>query len=383
MRGGVAIIGASGFVGARLLEVAVLGGRTDIVPVVRAFRSVGRIANLGLSYRLGDAARAEALEAALAGCEAVVNLTSADPADILRTTQGVYTAAVAAGARLLVHLSSATVFGQVERPDLPDDAPPLLDHWMPYAREKGRAENWLRDRMAERRLAVVVLRPGLIWGPRSPWVLRPAAELVSGTAWLVGDGEGICNLMYVDNLVRSIDAVVAHGSPVPGFYNVADDETTTWREYYAALAAGLGVDMATVHKVPGYRYRAGVRGLVEELRNLPPYRWLTHRLSPETKAAIKLRLRRALERDRPERRAANASPVVARDLWHLQTTRHRLSTTRFRATFGHCNQHSFASGVAASLGWLRFAGFDHPDAVPGAPVPTAARTAALAASGER
>jgi nucleoside-diphosphate-sugar epimerase len=383
MRGGVAIIGAGGFVGARLLEMAVLGGRTDIVPVVRTFRSVGRIANLGLSYRLGDAARADTLERALAGCEAVVNLTSGDAADILRTTQGVYTAAVAAGARLLVHLSSATVFGQVLRPGLPDDAPPLLDHWMPYAREKGRAENWLRDRVADRRLAVVVLRPGLIWGPRSPWVLRPAAELVSGTAWLAGDGEGVCNLMYVDDLVRSIDAVVAHAAPVPGFYNVADDEMTTWREYYAALAAGLGVDMAMVHSVPGDSYRAGLRGLVEELKNLPPYRWLKERLSPETKAVIKLRLKRALDRDLPEHRAAAACPVVARDLWHLQTTRHSLPTMRFRATFGHHNQNCFASGLAASLAWLRFTGFEVRDAVPDAPVPTAARTAALAAGGER
>ena len=360
MRGGVAIIGASGFVGTRLLEMSVLGGRTDIVPVVRAFRSLGRIANLGLSYRFGDAARADALEKALAGCEAVVNLTSGDPADILHTTQSIYTAAVAAGARVLVHLSSATVFGQVERPDLPDDAPPLLEHWMPYAREKGRAENWLRDRMADRRLAVVVLRPGLIWGPRSPWVVRPAAELVGRTAWLAGHGEGICNLMYVDNLVRSIDAVVADASPVPGFYNVADDETTTWREYYAALAAGLEVDMATIHTVRGDSYRAGVRGLVDALKNRAAYRWLTARFSPETKAAIKLALRRALDRDRPQPAGARASPVVARDLWHLQTTRHALSTTRFRSTFGHCNHNSFASGLAASLGWLRFAGFARP-----------------------
>ena len=43
MSGGVAILGAGGFVGARVLEMAVLGGRTDIVPVVRAFRSVARV----------------------------------------------------------------------------------------------------------------------------------------------------------------------------------------------------------------------------------------------------------------------------------------------------------------------------------------------------
>ncbi len=369
MRGGVAIVGAGGFVGTRALEMAVLGGRTDIVPVVRAFRSVARVANLGMSHRLGDASRPDSLERALAGCEAVVNLTTGDPADILRTTQSIYAAAVAAGARLLVHLSSAAVYGQVERPDLSDDAPPQLDHWMPYAREKGRAENWLRERIAEGRIAIVVLRPGLIWGPRSPWVLGPAAELVRGAAYLVAGGQGICNLMYVDNLVRSIDAVVAHPTQVSGFYHVADDETTTWREYYGALASGLGVDPATVHTVPGDRYRVGVRGVVEELKTLPPYQWLKDRLSLETKAAIKLRLKLALERDRPAQQGTNASPVVTRDMWHLQTTRYRLPTTKFRATFGHRNLSSFASGLAASLAWLRFIGLDERDSM-AEPVPS-------------
>ena len=383
MRGGIAIVGAGGFVGARLLEMAVLGGRTDIVPVVRAFRSVGRAANLGLSFRLGDAASADSLERALAGCETVVNLTSGDPADILTTTQVVYTAAAAAGARLLVHLSSATVYGQVERPGLPDDAPPRLDHWMPYAREKGRAENWLRERMDRAGLAIVVLRPGLIWGPRSPWVLRPVTELASGTAYLVGDGEGVCNLMYVDNLVRSIDAVAAHDAPAPGFYHVADDEMTTWREYYAALAAALGVDMAAVHRVPGDCYRAGLRGLVDEIKSLPPYRWLKDRIPPEAKAAVKLRLKLALEHDRPAPPSASAGPVVARDMWYLQTTRYPLPITKFRATFGHRNLNSFASGLAASLAWLRFTGFDERDAVPEAPVPAAVGETALAAARER
>jgi nucleoside-diphosphate-sugar epimerase len=363
MRGRVAIVGAGGFVGARLLEMAVLGGRTDIVPVVRSFKSVARVAHLGMQHRVADASRQDSLAPALAGCEAVVNLTSGDPADILPTTQSIYSAAVAAGARLLVHLSSATVYGQVERPDLPEDAPPLADHWMPYAREKGRAETFLRSRMTEGRLAIVVLRPGLIWGPGSPWILRPVSELVSGTAYLAGDGAGICNLVYVDNLVRSIDAVVAHPAPAAGFYNVADDGTTTWRQYYSALAAGLGIDMATVHTVAGDHYRAGSGGFVEELKKLPPYRWLKASLAQDTKAAIKLRLRRMLDRGSPAAPRKPADPAVTRDMWHLQTTRYPLPAARFAAAFGHRNRTSLAAGVAASLAWVRFLGLDERDAV--------------------
>jgi nucleoside-diphosphate-sugar epimerase len=233
---------------------------------------------------------------------------------------------------------------------------------MLYARQKGLVENFLRERMSDGRLAIVVLRPGLVWGPGSPWLLDPARELVSGTAYLVGDGGGVCNLMYVDNLVRSIDAVVGHRPRVSGFFNVADDEPMTWRKYYGALAACLGVDMATVHSVNGDRYRTSFRDRWDWMKSLSMYRWLKDRLTLEARTAIKLRLERSLAHDGATL-GANGGPVVTRRLWHLQATRHSLPTAKFRETFGPHNQTSFASGVAASVAWLRFIGLAQP-AVP-------------------
>jgi nucleoside-diphosphate-sugar epimerase len=359
MASGVAIIGAGGFVGARFLEMATLAGRTDVVPVVRAYRSVGRSAHLGVPHRLADASRPDSLREALTGCDVVVNVTTGYVGDILPITQSVYGAAVAVGARMLVHMSSAAVYGGVERPDLPDDAPPRLDHWMPYARQKGMAENFLRERMRDGKLAIVVLRPSLVWGPSSPWVLGPAGELVRGSAYLIGDGAGICNLMYVDNLVRSISAVVAHPAPATGFFNIRDEERMTWREYYAALAAGLGVDVATIHAVSGDRYRTGLRDTLAGLRSGKAYRWLKDRLSLETRAALKFRLARARGREADWTRPA--FPTVTRTMWDVQSTRYQLPTQRFRAMYGNQNLTSFSSGIATSLAWLRFIGLDERD----------------------
>lgn len=352
----IAVIGAGGFVGARMLEMSAHDGGTEVVPIVRAFHSVARSAHLGVPHRLGDASRVESLERALVGCDAVVNLTMGAPAEILRTTCNIYAAAVAVGARVLVHMSSATVYGQVDRPDLPDDAPPIPDHWMPYAREKGRAETFLRGRMADEHIAVVVLRPGLVWGPSSPWVLGPATELVSGTAYLVGDGNGVCNLMYVDDLVRNVRAAVAH--PVPGLYNVGDGATTTWRDYYSALADGLGVDMASVHRVAADRYRAGLRERLDGVRSTAAYAWLKDRLPLETRTAFKLQMARASARRAASRPAAKPGPAVTRTMWGLQTTRHALPTQKFRSAFGPLRRTPFESGMAASLAWLRFIGLD-------------------------
>jgi nucleoside-diphosphate-sugar epimerase len=357
MGGGVAIVGAGGFVGSRLLEMAVLSGRSDIVPVVRSFRSAARNAQLAFPHRLADTSRHESLLRALDGCDAVVNLTVGPSDEILRTTENIYRAARAAGARLLIHMSSATVFGELDRPDLPDDAPPRLDQWKPYAREKGRAENLLRERMAgDGQIAIVVLRPSLVWGPSSRWVLGAASELVRGAAYLRGDGAGICNLMYVDDLVRSIDAVVAHGAAPSGFFNVADDIVPSWREYYTALAEGLGIDPATIHSVPEDGYRPGVVERLEPLREHRAYVWLKERISLETRTHLKSRLGR--RRAREPLPGAAARPVVNRTMWEVQATPYPLPTAKFRATFGNPNRDSFGSGITASLAWLRFIGLD-------------------------
>jgi len=358
LAGGVAIVGAGGFVGARLLEMVTLAGRSDVVPVVRAYRSVGRNANLGVPHRIADASRADSLKEALAGCDVVVNLTMGRPADILPVTRSVYAAAVAVGARTVVHMSSAAVYGRVDRPGLPDDAAPQLDHWMPYARQKGLAEDFLRERMREPRPAIVVLRPSLVWGPSSPWVLGPARELLAGSAYLVGDGAGVCNLIYVDNLIRSILAVAADPTPVSGFFHLRDDEHVTWREYYAALASELGVDATTIHLVAQGSYRVGPRDALDTLRSSPAYAWLKERIPLETRTLIKLRLARARQ---PEPETLHARPAVTRAMWDLQSTRYPLPTDAFRAAYGHHNDTSFPNGIAASLAWLRFIGLHDPE----------------------
>src|SRR2546428_13814528 len=105
MAGGVGIRGAGGFVGAGFGELAVLGGRSDeVIPIVRAAKSVARTAHLGLTYRFGDASRPDSLARALEGCEAGGDLPQGGPADNPRIGAGVPRPAPAAPGRLLLHL---------------------------------------------------------------------------------------------------------------------------------------------------------------------------------------------------------------------------------------------------------------------------------------
>ena len=73
----IAIIGASGFIGTRLVEVFYLGGVAQVRPIVRHFTSLARLSRFELDCRMADARDEAALTKAFEGCDAVVNMAIA------------------------------------------------------------------------------------------------------------------------------------------------------------------------------------------------------------------------------------------------------------------------------------------------------------------
>ena len=261
MIGTITIIGAAGFVGTRLVESLVLDGRTDVRAVVRAHRSLAGLARLGpaVSVWLADAEDRASLVPALQGSSVVVNLTNGPPAGIMPSTRSILEACVAANVPRLIHISSAVVYDEVVSPTLDDDSPPLTRHWMPYAKAKASAEIWLREQLAVVPCQIAVLRPGFVWGVRSPHTMSVINSLLEKRAYLVRDGQGVFNSIYIDNLVACIRTCIDHPDDVRGFYNVADREFVTWRDFYSALAGPLGYDMSQMPSVSGDRFPWSVR----------------------------------------------------------------------------------------------------------------------------
>lgn len=362
----VAVLGAGGFVGSRLMEQGALTPAWEFVPVLRSPKNLARLSKLGLAAILADTSGVNSLTAALQGSEVVINLAAGDWTEIRADAVLAYEASARAGARLLIHLSSAVVFGRVLSPEIHDDSPPEIDSWMLYAREKGQAENFLRTKLSTRSPRVVVLRPGLIWGPRSPWSTLPARQLAGGTAWLGGSGNGVCNLIHLDNLLRYVRQVLHSPAAVSGFYNVADPETVTWRTFYEAVATGLGYPPARVQTTEAGPRLASLGALLDWLRQRPPFyrfmKGLLKGLSSEAKSQLKYHLpslagggfQPPYPVDAP---VPESKPRLTREQWALHNTRHRLPTAKFVRDFGDPGLMHFDEALVATLLWLRFAGF--------------------------
>jgi nucleoside-diphosphate-sugar epimerase len=354
----IAIIGAGGFVGARFIERAELLGDISLVPIVRSARSQGRLARFGKRTVVGDAGDPASLVPPLQGCGMVVNLTSGDGPHILGDVQSIYAACQEAGVPLFVHTSSAEVFGRAEAPDLTDESAPDSQHWMEYAQAKTAAEAWLRSQ-SDGPTKVVILRPGLIWGPGSGWLVRPAKELINGTAYLFNDGRGICNLIHVDNLIEYIVQLTKSPHPESGVFNVADSETISWADWYRALAREVGVDPSTIWKLEPMEFRDS---RMRTILNIAPARALKRRMSGDTKGRLKQQLNDWLSPPISEPQPIVPEPTVDKQIWWLQGTVKKLPSTAFTERYPDLQLRPFEELISAAGQWLRYAGFEHPDA---------------------
>lgn len=369
----IGVIGAGGFVGSRLMEEAVLRGHQGWVAIVRSPRSVARLSRVQCPYRIVDTGRVERLAAVLHGFDAVVNVSLGDSHRMLAETKAIYESCQQAGVPLLIHLSSAVVFDRAKLNPGQSEPDCVEGHWMLYARAKLACEKYLKDcfsRSASPR--VVVLRPSLIWGPRSPWSLYPVKALDRGIAWLGKDGTGVCNLIYLDNLNRCIRQVVEKGPSISGFYNVRDPDPIRWADYFSAIARHLGYPLERIRTVETTEAPWSKAALAEWLKQRLWFyagsKWLLARMDGNTKSTVKKILpwlagggiEPPLPVDAP---LPKSKPCFTREIIGLHSTENRLSMEPFICDFGDPGLLSFDEALRRTVGWMRFAGYGKDEAL--------------------
>ncbi len=354
----VALIGASGFIGTRIIEQFHLGGGPSLAAIVRRPSSLALPARFSIETHLADALDTDALARAFSGCTAVIHAAIGDPAQIERMPGALCLAASAAGVKRLVYLSSASVHGQNPPPGTDENSPLTTNQAMDYNNAKVRAEQRF---FAEcRRLSLVgfALRPGVVYGPRSRWIADLANEMIEGRAWLYEGGRGICNGIYVDNLVHAISCCLQATDDAAGAYLVGDAETVTWEQFYRTAAVHLDVPLASIHQLsqlPMFKRswkeradRAAAHPLVQRLLPLVPYK-----LKRSTKAVI------AANAPAPRQDSwtipNGPQPRVSQEMALLQQCSWKLPHRRAEENLDYRPSVSFADGMNRSFAWWRFA----------------------------
>lgn len=245
----VLVTGGNGFVGHHVVDA--LLDRGDRVRVLALPpEDTSRLEQRGVSIHRGDICRPETLIAPMAGVDAVVHLAAMMDvwrpmrdyvAVNVRGTENVCKAALAAGVRRFVHMSSSSIYGmQWDVPVEEDFA--LLPFPDPYPITKAEADKLVQRMIMDHGLPAAIIRPDQVLGPGDRMHFGRMVDRVrAGKAVIVGRGDNAIPLVYVTDVVQGLLLGVDHEGAVGEAFNIANDEPLTQRELYTAIAEELGV----------------------------------------------------------------------------------------------------------------------------------------------
>jgi nucleoside-diphosphate-sugar epimerase len=243
----VLVTGATGFIGGRLAERLVVEHGASVRALIRNFGGAARLARYPVELVQGDLKARESVNRAVAGCDYVFHCAyGSDGEDDSRRivnaqgTDYVLEAALKHGCKRVVHTSTVTVYGST--PDGPlDETAPRRKTGFAYGDSKIEAEQTALGYVA-RGLSVAIVQPTIVYGPfGTTFTAKPLMELKTGRVILINAGDGIANLVYVDDVVSGMFVAAVHEAAHGQAFLLSGPEPTTWRSFYGAFEAMLGL----------------------------------------------------------------------------------------------------------------------------------------------
>lgn len=242
----ILITGANGFIGGRLAERLVDEEGAIVRGLVRS--QIWEVSETFQVYH-GDVTNVDAIRRAMDGCDIVIHCAAmqggrAKLDEYRRVNVGgtlnLLRAARDQNVRRFVQLSTINVHGLPPPPDASADSPLKFTGDF-YSISKAEGEREARQFARANKLPLVVIRPACTYGPRSQaWTLTPLKRVRRGRPVLIDDGAGICNAVYIDNLVDLIILTLKNDAAIGKAFIGAEGRGVTWREFYDAYARMLG-----------------------------------------------------------------------------------------------------------------------------------------------
>lgn len=372
----VLVTGATGFIGGCLVERLAAEG-VRVRAAVRRFRAAARLARFPpevVEMREFDLAATDsekALDDLVEGCAAVFHLaldlesSSANLAGAERLG-----AACARRGVRLVFTSSYTVYGPYPDGPLSESRPEERDS--PRRSANAAAELALARLRRDRGLEAVVLQPTIVYGPFSThWTDPQARALLAGRLVLPSPGDGICNAVFVEDVVSALLLAAVKEEAVGETLLVSGPEHPTWLEFHAAYAGLLGrpdaVRLLPRQEIERRLRRRYLRRLARWARRRPLLRkplGRVKRAGVRTLARLRAEVRRATRRRdgsiasfvaAPRRRAGQGETLPS--LRHLGefSSRCRVEIAKARRVLGYEPAFDLARGMERTGEYLRWA----------------------------
>lgn len=240
------VTGATGFLGGAVARRLASEGAQVKALVRRPGRDsyIRDVPNIGLVT--GDITDPDRMKIVTQGCDYVFHVAAATGSSLtyqrklnVDGTRNVMRAAAAASVQRVVHVSTIAVYGYGSSGDVTEDRPHQPGR-VPYNITKSEAETAVREIGAAYNLPYSIIRPGMIYGPRSGMWTRTMFNLSKRKPTIfVGNGSGSVPCIYVDDVVDLMMILAVHPAATGEAFNCSSDPAPTWREFlggYSRLA---------------------------------------------------------------------------------------------------------------------------------------------------
>lgn len=255
----VCVTGGTGFIGGALVDRLLREGASVRV-LARPSPRADALAVRGAEVVRGDLSSAQTVDEAVRGTEVVFHAAAMVEGHGSRKefeeanlggTQQVFEACIRQGVRHVVYLSSIAVYGLISTGERIDELTPLdgsPEKRDFYAQSKIEAEQYATAIGLKTRLAVTILRPGVVYGPGRRLPVALLGFQTGRTNVVFGKRRLRFPITYIDNLV---DSIVLAAKTEGGLrkYIVIDDDNLTLAQYHATRAE---VDKTRAMFFPGW-----------------------------------------------------------------------------------------------------------------------------------
>jgi nucleoside-diphosphate-sugar epimerase len=237
------VTGATGFIGGRVIEKLCLEGWGVPKALVHTPSNAINIARFPVQMIQGSMTDDKAIAQAVEGVDTVfhcAHLFDGDTADNQIAMRTLLKAADKQGVRRVIVLSTADVYQPGQSHYVTEATPYKPYGSSPYIDAKKGIEQVCRNYEGARP-EVVVIQPTIVYGPwGKAWTQRIFDQMASGKVQLVNKGSGICNCIYIDDLVDMM--IKAAKQPnIDGETFIASNPTPlTWKQFYGYFEEIIG-----------------------------------------------------------------------------------------------------------------------------------------------
>jgi nucleoside-diphosphate-sugar epimerase len=157
--------------------------------------------------------------------------------------------------RRLVQVSTTGVYGVTGRTPVAEDGP--IQPSDIYEKTKWEGERYAREYCSDGKLDLVIVRPGLVYGPGDSHLLGLFKAIKYGLFRTIGDGDNFVHPVFIDDLVDGLMLALESPSAAGGTFNMVNPRPVAFRAFCEEAARALGKKLSKSGIPPGLARTAG------------------------------------------------------------------------------------------------------------------------------